>query len=890
MVERRTKQFAPSAPRNASGDDSLYEQIAAGDEMAAQASRRRSLIMMLMIEYMRLTLTLDAKRREYKDIFQILGSIWTGFMLCLYVCGLVMFFILLGSYMRFPSYVHEYLDENGILYSDVKVPGYVISRVELYDLHNRENTYHIDRVNISSTFSDFLNRRAKNVSLDGVKLSFDLEKNKAENLLSLVSRLNTSAELENGIGFRIDSLEVSDAVVTLKGKDYEVPISVSLTGIYGRETNIRAFINVNDPRLTVRGPLFVRDSDQGISWDFDVQSGTVILPGRPREVLSGKVQLKTKKNQVRSASADLTMSNERVQKNMTASFEREKNTYRGNVQLKWTDVSSSDAAVERTNMSFDLSGLTFSENGLVQTNRPVGINLSTKYAPDMQVQDLAGSLQGELKCQLPDTCLFDLQKKSVLTSEQMRLPTLGMTLSSTEKTQLTLSPVKNMLSLSLKEGHFKFDLPIKNLRFIGTQFETNTPASFDVDSVRISGDLSLLDKKMMATLSAEDVNYKTQTHDISKAVLTMDDIFNDAGRIYFKSPRVLLKGESYLKVPFSLEMVRQGGVANLTAATENDTLRLIFSGYWNKNSGNIDGQFIIPPVSLEKIQKPYTRISSLIPESIKSASGKVAAYGRLNGSIYGDLNGPLYVALSDVGFRTNNQDVKGINTALSIQSLRPFVTETTQEIFIDRISAIVPIDHVDMTLRLEDKFAQLTGLSAEIAGIPLYAEPTIVPYRSVGTLLYLRSRDTDLSGLLDGLSVKDWTMSAPIQGSVLVPVDIKDLGVTARTIGIQLSKAILGYVGNETPDFLGQNKRMEVQTGTISVDENKDDARKVKISLLLDVMTGGGNTLLSRQVVKKVLLGQIDDFVTFKPVKTTVPTSVRQQIEQVFAQIMALGF
>ena len=289
---KRTTQ-PPAMPPSNTGDDSLFSQIAAGDEIGI-VKHRNSWLMSMMVSYMRLTLAIDAKRREYQKVFRVMGLIWSVLMSMLYLCGIVMFAILVGSYIRFPDYVKSYLAQNGILYEDIKIPGYVVSQVELYGLHNQDKTYRIDHVSVSSTFADFLNRRAKNVSLKGVKL--DVESgNQSAGFLAAINHLNTVAQ--SGGGIRIDTLEVTDAIVTVIGKDYKIPVSVSLTGVYGRETNISAFINVDEPYMNIRGPLSIRDAGKGITWDLDIQSGSVVLPGRPREGLSGKISV-TSENQL----------------------------------------------------------------------------------------------------------------------------------------------------------------------------------------------------------------------------------------------------------------------------------------------------------------------------------------------------------------------------------------------------------------------------------------------------------------------------------------------------------------------------------------------------------------------------------------------------------------
>ena len=134
MVENTKQRSMPPAHGR---DEELYAQIAAGDEVQIQTKRRSSLVMSLMVEYMRLTLAIDALRRDYQKAFRILSRCWSSIMSVIYLCGIGMFCILLVSYMRFPSYVQNYLNENGILYGDMKIPGHIISRVKIQDLRDK---------------------------------------------------------------------------------------------------------------------------------------------------------------------------------------------------------------------------------------------------------------------------------------------------------------------------------------------------------------------------------------------------------------------------------------------------------------------------------------------------------------------------------------------------------------------------------------------------------------------------------------------------------------------------------------------------------------------------------------------------------------------------------
>ena len=206
MAEQQNSNFAPPASRQMDSD--LYSQIAAGDqeEETKKTRAKSSFVMNFMISYMRLTLFIDAKRRQYQKLFRILGGIWAVLMMLLYILGFIMLLILIVSYMRFPTEIRDYLKANNVICEDMKIPGYIISQVELKGLHDKDDTYRIDSLSISSTFADFLNRRARNVSAKGVRLTLDPNAKANNNPFLLLSKLSKGDAGQAGL--RIDSLKI----------------------------------------------------------------------------------------------------------------------------------------------------------------------------------------------------------------------------------------------------------------------------------------------------------------------------------------------------------------------------------------------------------------------------------------------------------------------------------------------------------------------------------------------------------------------------------------------------------------------------------------------------------------------------------------------------------
>ena len=868
-------------------DETLYEQIAANDEIEIQTRRKSSFLMSVMVSYMRMTLLIDAKRREYEKEFRILGMIWSAFMSLLYLSGVTMFAIFVVSYMQFPTYVKNYLDKNGILYERMEIPGYVVSQIELYGLHDKSNTYQIKNVSVSSTFADFLNKRAKSVSLKGLRLIIDQTGKSESGLLTPIAELNRT--VQSGGGIRVDSLELSDAILTVKGQNYELPISISLTGVYGRSTNISAYVNIDEPYLSAKGPMLVRDVKDGISWDWDIQSGSVVLPGRPRETLAGKVTLKTKQGRILSFGTNIRLLYDRLERQFKVSLEKDaQSLYRGRIDMAWTDVSVPTNPVSRTSIGLGVSGVTFTSEGGAKTDKPIAVNLSTIYSSQLQVKDLVGSLNGNLVCHLDEGCSYELKQRSTLNAKWLRLPILGTPLNSQKETRLMLTPVKDFLNVSWKEGQLRFNIANQNLRFSGNQTETKMTASLSVGKSQLTGMMGLWNDQFKVGLSAENINYATQLEEITDAKLTMNDALGGKGKTIFNSPKVLLKNNDYLKIPFGVDYVRNNNDTKIAIDMENKKIRMGFDGYFDPDTGVIDGSFVVPEVNLANIKPPFNRLSSKLSEEILAASGKVAAYGMLRGNIYGNLSGPVYMALSDVSLKTEDIQVDKINAALSIQSLQPFMTEMEQDIFIEGISAFIPIENIRLSVRLDNKFAQLTRLSATIAGIPLDAEPTLVPYKGVGTLLYLKNQNSDLSKVAKGIKLTDWVFDGKISGNILIPVEVKDLGVNVRNAVVQLSKATLKYSGKEAakPAFMENNKQFDIQSGTITIDDSNNDDNRVKVSLVLDTLIGYEQKKKIKKMVRYAFEKPLSGLIVFSN-KTNfkVPNEILKRVNQLLKQV-----
>ena len=259
----------------------------------------------------------------------------------------------------------------------------------------------------------------------------------------------------------------------------------------------------------------------------------------------------------------------------------------------------------------------------------------------------------------------------------------------------------------------------------------------------------------------------------------------------------------------------------------------------------------------------------------------MAAYGRVSGNLNTNIRGPFYLALSGIDLMTKDLKVLDLNTVLLIQSLNPLTTESEQKISIGLLDSFIPLSNIKLILKLEERFAQIRNLSAILAGIPIKAEESLVPYQNVGTLIYLHSDDNNLSNAIKALKFNDWDLSGNLKGSILFPVEIRDMALNVKNAVLQLFNADMTYIGTQAqkPELLGSDKGIFVRSGTLTVDTNTDNAEHVKISMVLDTNLKPSNI---KKNIRDTFRGNLADIMMFeKPEIDRLDPEIKTQIEYV---------
>ena len=194
-----------------------------------------------------------------------------------------------------------------------------------------------------------------------------------------------------------------------------------------------------------------------------------------------------------------------------------------------------------------------------------------------------------------------------------------------------------------------------------------------------------------------------------------------------------------------------------------------------------------------------------------------------------------------------------------------------------------------MELRLENRFAQLSSLTADIAGIPFSTEETLIPYKNVATLIYLKNDDNDLSEIKKSLSIPNWQVIGDLYGSIFLPIEVKNLALSVKNTSIQLSDATFKYTGkpNQKPSFLGKDNQFFVRNGNILLDASQSSQNEVNTTFLMDILLGNNGKV--KKNIRETITGDLSQLVKFENRKPKpLSKNIETQIQKVFQNIETL--
>ena len=201
-------------PPSSGQDSELYNQIAGQDaDPQVVKKKNKSLLMSVMVGIMRIMLWWDSVKRTHEVLFRALGSVWAVFMGILYLSGILILLFALYNRLQLPVYLEDELHARNIEFESAE---YGMDRIVVRNLKDKDGSYTVDTMIVYSTFTDLLQRRIRSVTIDGLDVLIDTDKdvNVMEDVPRLLSRIQNPKR--GRLNLKINSLTVNKAQLVLK--------------------------------------------------------------------------------------------------------------------------------------------------------------------------------------------------------------------------------------------------------------------------------------------------------------------------------------------------------------------------------------------------------------------------------------------------------------------------------------------------------------------------------------------------------------------------------------------------------------------------------------------------------------------------------------------------
>ena len=812
--------------KNPLGED-LYAQIAAADQAPVVKKPQRSLIMALMIDLMRLTLFWDQKRREHAAFFHVLGIIWAIFMCLLYLAGLTMVGVFVYSYMQFPNYVRAYFESKQISFSELNVPNYTFSEIELTNLEDKNKTFKIGKVLIYSTFSNLLQGRVKSVTLSDV--SFSMKENKEGIVLgALPEHIFSLSNPQGKNSIRVDSVSVSNASFNIAGREMDIPISFSLTGVYGNESKLSIPFSIQNDIGHISGTLLIVNRGNRQTWDADMTSVNLKLPQRPNQVGSGKLSIVTDNMAVTSVRGNLELLQGHLKENWELSAQKNKSGFNGKFSYRADD---GDPTESKSEMTVEFKNLLFTDGRTFTTSAPLALSYSTRLSREKAVRDLKTYMTGKLTCTLFDKCRYDLTESARVSIQSLRLPWLGRAIVSQDTLNFNLMPKQTKFEYFFSDDAMAFTTALSGVSFNAVDRYTADKISFSANRLLFEGKVGVYNTDNHLKVELKKFRYTTPTREIKDADLTDTNIYDPMARLTFSSPSVHFKNLTVLKRSFGSTLTLDKGQLNGQLDLVPNQLVLHIAGQLDPRTEIFTGTLRIPTFDVAKLPTPLFQFSGLFPEELKNLSGKMAAEGTIVWAGEKQLTGAVDVAFKNLSFENADTSVKNAHAVIRLNKLLPLETAATEDVFIEQLTNVFPFRGTEMRLKIDANFVHLGSLKSYIGNVPLKAEGIVLPFKGVSTLIYLTNNDVLLNGETANFDLPGWQIDE-LKGSLSLPIEIRDMRLYPKTLEARLSTGTLTPSGSKAFDFMKNAAKLLLRSGTILISSiQKSDLVEVSYSV-----------------------------------------------------------
>lgn len=803
----------------------LLSQIAAQDEAEAAAQRKkgkRSLAINFAVLFMKLTFILDEERRKNQQLFQFVQTMWRSFMALIYIGGIAMLGVLIYSYMTFPNRIQKALVSYGIDVKGYDLSEMSLSRVELKNLKDKDGTYSIKRLIVQSTFSDFILGRIKSVELDGVSIRAT-ENAKGIDFGKLPKAILGLNQNSKKMKLRIDNLRLNNAILSLNGLNYQLPVTFQLTGVYTKDSEITVPLFIREKNMNIDGVLSVTGDNDRMEFNLKINNGTLTLPRQTPENITGNIRITAKEAKIIQVDSKINSVYGKNTKRFDLAAKKSKGGFAGKMALDIVNGNVSATEKEtKTRIAMEFSEVKFDSLYKFGTQRPIKLKFDIFERKNVKISGLTTTLNGRLECDHTN-CSYQIEQKSPIYMKSIELFFDNGAVKSSDQASVTLYPNKEK-TVEYKKGKLNYSISLENMRFSGFQNTQAFPISLDVGKAMLVGKYHSANQSTTLLFDAKKMDLKTPEISITGGELKRDNVFDDNSKIVFTANQVEVTEKNILGAPFKILLEKQGMSTQAVLSVDNQ-IRVSFSGVSRLLTGEFNGNIHIPEFDLGKIKKPLSHISALFPEGISNVSGKVAVLGKIYWKNSKQITGPLFVSLKDIGFTLKDNKVSGLNTVLSLQSVQPFVTLPSQQIFIGSVTGVVPFQNLMADIKVDNQYVKISSLYFDMAGIRLEADTAQIPLRTPTVSLRLKNSKVNLSQVSPFVSLSGATLTG--QGSVDMFLELKDGHSFIREGDVKLLAGeidLKNVADQNLKTLFGGADTYVIRSGSIFLDTNSEGA------------------------------------------------------------------
>ncbi len=791
---------------NKSGD--LYAAITAEDEapVVEQKKKKESPFMAMVVAFMRVTFWMDLTRRSNEGAFRVLALIWHTWMAILYVSGLLTLFLCLTSFVELPLKLENFFKEHNIQYDSLKMVDYSLSQINIVNLHDTQNLYQVPDIRVHSTFGDFLKNRILALDIDGLKMNLQTGQ---KNTLQWVSELFAHFNSDDEKSIQVNSLTVSNAVLTVLGKNLTIPVAFTITGDYTQKPQTSVNFNVNEDFLSLLGNMLISGNENNRHVDVTITSGLLNLPNSPEEEVEGKITADLSENEIQKLEAEFKLTYAYSVKNMTLTLTKGTSGYDGEFILVHKNVAGDAVSHEAlVDMTVGFKNLSIDEKGHVTTKDPLSVNIRRLKQNNVLLSGFDGTFNGTLSCFFSEgKCSYQLSQESSLQLNELDLNLKEQKIALTDTRSLVIVPDgKENLVLQFQTPELQMNAQISQCETRGYLNTAANTLDASAKKMLLKGSFSQKQGNSNLSVNISGGNLTTTNMTLKQVAFSSDNIFDETSPVRFTAESVTTSS-GLIKKPVQAEIVSVNGQSSIKLKIQDTGIALAGQGVFHPFKGSFSGNFALSKVQLEKLSAPLSDISDLFPAQLTNVSGELTASGRIQFTGENNVAGPLYLGLKDVSFDWNKTKIKGLNTVIALQSVVPFVTAPNQMFFIASLMQELTLSNLTSTFQVVNQDLRLFNIGADLGNQNLSLTSATISLTNPSALIYLKTKeDFMMNDFVPYLDLENIKITGGL-GNLTVALDISDkgVGVSSTTLKVSEMPMISDVIPNPIFDLFRSN-------------------------------------------------------------------------------------